>query len=230
MNTLGTSLPVGLPDVACPSTRRRARPGLSSTIANVVLYQIGWFGCVLAAASGRPILAMLVALASAAFHLALANNRRLEASVLLVSGLTGLVVDTATVQLGILSFPAQLGPAGMAPLWIVALWMQFGMTLRFCFSWLSGRYLLASVLGFFGGPLSFLAGARLGAVEVGEPFVVSLLLLGALWSAALPLLVATADFAGQRGSGVAVSKGHYIFDFHPRAADEWSMVNPENTR
>jgi hypothetical protein len=201
---------------------------LSSTIANVLLYQIGWFGCVLAAASGRPTLAMLAALASAAFHLALANNRRLEASLLLVSGLAGLVVDTATVQLGILSFPARLGPAGLAPLWIVALWMQFGMTLRFSFSWLSGRYFLAAALGFVGGPLSFLAGARLGAVEVGEPFVVSLLLLGALWAAALPSLVAAADFAGYRGSGGVVSKGHYIFDSHPRAADGWSIVSPQS--
>ena len=91
MNSLGTSIPVGLPDVACPSTRRRARPGLSSTIANVGLYQVGWFGCVLAAASGRPILAMLAALASAAFHLALADNRRLDLLLLLVAGLTGLV-------------------------------------------------------------------------------------------------------------------------------------------
>jgi hypothetical protein len=173
---------------------------------------------------------MLAALASAAFHLALADNRRLDLLLLLVAGLTGLVVDTATVQLGILSFPAQLGPAAIAPLWIVALWMQFGMTLRFCFSWLSGRYLLAAVLGFFGGPLSFLAGARLGAVEVGEPFVVSLLLLGAIWAAALPLLVAAADFAGHRRSGGAVSKGHYRFDFHSRAADQRSMANPENSR
>lgn len=230
MHSHGTSLPVRLPDVARPSARRRARPGISSTIANVVLYQVGWFGCVLAAAAGWPMFAMLSALASAAVHLALAKNRRLEASLLLVSGLTGLVVDTVTVQMGILSFPAPLGLVGMAPLWVVALWMQFGMTLRFCFSWLSGRYLLAAVLGFFGGPLSFLAGARLGAVEVGEPFAVNLLLLGALWSAALPLLVAAADFAGQRGADGTASKGHYRFDSHSRAADERSMVNPENSR
>jgi hypothetical protein len=81
----------------------------------------------------------------------------------------------------------------LAPLWIVALWVQFGTVLHFCMRWLSKRYLLASVLGLVGGPMSFLAGERLGAATFGEPRALSLAILALSWSIVLPALVAIAD-------------------------------------
>jgi hypothetical protein len=184
---------VALPSAPTPSTGRWSRSGFLSSLTNIVLYQVGWFGCVLAAAAGMPVLAVLSALAAAALHVALAPDRRRELEIILLAGLLGLMVDTVTVQAGIFHFPSQLGPSSLAPMWIVALWMQFGMTLHYCFSWLSGRYWLSSAMGAVGGPLSFLAGARLGAVEILSPVGINLVLLGLLWGVALPVLVAFAD-------------------------------------
>lgn len=224
------SSPVGSPDAATPSTSRRTRPGLSSSVTNVVLYQVGWFGCVLAAAAGRPVLSAMAALVPAALHLVLARQRQIEAVLLIGAGLLGLVVDTVTVRTGILGFDTRLGPEGIAPLWIVALWAQFGMTLRYCFGWLSGRYALASALGFVGGPLSFLAGARLGAVEISQPTLESLFFLGLMWAVALPVLTAAADLLDGRFEGGAASRGRYRLEPLLSTTTAFSAGRTKNNR
>ena len=63
-------------------------------------------------------------------------------------------------------------------------------------AFLAGRYRLGAALGALGGPLAFWIGARLGAVELGLPAWRSLLVLGAVWAIAVPLLTRIA--AGDR--------------------------------
>jgi hypothetical protein len=136
---------------------------------------------------------LAIALAAVGLHLLAARSRRPEAVVVLAAGASGLVVDSLLVRLGVLSFAGEPLVWGSAPPWIIAMWMKFAITFHFCLGWLSGRYLLASVLGAIGGPLSFSAGARLGAVEFGPPIAVSYAAVGLAWAIALPALVAIAD-------------------------------------
>lgn len=62
------------------------------------------------------------------------------------------------------------------------LWLNFAMTLGASLSWLRGRYSAAALLGAAGGPVSYYAGARLGAITVAP---------GGLWAIALEWLLAT---------------------------------------
>lgn len=163
-----------------------------SSLTNAVLHQTGWFACVLGAAWGRGTAGAALALALTALHLVLAQRPGRELPVLAAAAVLGLTVDSLHAGFGVLAFNGH-EPGTLAPLWIVALWVQFGTVLHFCMRWLSKRYLLASGLGLVGGPMSFLAGERLGAATFGEPRTVSLIVLGLTWSVALPLLVAIAD-------------------------------------
>lgn len=179
-----------------PADRRRwiwapVGPTVSS-IANLVLYQIGWFACVLGAANGWGAGGAIVAVVLAAVHLALSGRPDREWPLLLAAMAAGLVVDTIHAGVGVLDFRGHAAGAP-APLWILGLWLQFGTVLHFSMRWLSKRYLLASILGLIGGPMSFLAGERLGAAAFGEPRALSLAVLGISWSIALPALVAFAD-------------------------------------
>jgi hypothetical protein len=54
-------------------------------------------------------------------------------------------------------------------------------------SWLKGRFVLAAVLGAIAGPLSYLAGVKLGAAQWGDE-TQALVLLGIIWAIAMPLL------------------------------------------
>ena len=54
--------------------------------------------------------------------------------------------------------------AGLAPYWIVALWMLFATTLNVTFRWLQPRPALAAALGAVFGPVSYIAGAAVGVI------------------------------------------------------------------
>jgi hypothetical protein len=189
-----------LPSQLAP--RRRPEWALTgraaSSFLNAVIYQIGWFACVLGAAWGWGSAGAALALVLTALHLALAQRPVPELLLVAVAAAVGLTVDSLHAGFGVLAFNGH--EAGtLAPLWIVALWAQFGTVMHFCMRWLSKRYLLASVLGLIGGPMSFLAGERLGAAAFGEPRTLSLAVLGLSWSIVLPALAALADRLGEAG-------------------------------
>jgi hypothetical protein len=73
------------------------------------------------------------------------------------------------------------------------MWLQLASTLRFSLSWLKGRYVLGSLLGFCAGVLAYAAGVRLGAAQLGPQTVRALLQIGIGWSVALPLLLLVAQ-------------------------------------
>ena len=86
--------------------------------------------------------------------------------------------------------------AGFTPPWLLALWVLFAIQVNVLFRWLRGRWLLAMMLGAVAGPLSFRAGAALGAAQIPE-VAVTMGVLAAGWALWLPMLV----WMGQRSDG-----------------------------
>ena len=177
--------------------RRRSAGG--AALINLALYQVGWFACVFGAANGRAWAGAGVAMALAAVHLALVRDRAREGRLLVAAAALGLVLDSLHLNLGFFDYPSGTPVAGLAPPWIVALWVQFATLLHFGLRWLSGRYALASVLGFLGGPLSFWGGERIGAIEFASP--AAYLGLAFVWALAMPLLVWLGDRFAPRREG-----------------------------
>ncbi len=162
-------------------------------IVNVLLQQSGWFACVLGAAWGRPWTGAGVALILVSIHLMLVKDRGPELRLLLAAGLLGTVLDTIQGNLGIVEFRSGYILNWLCPLWVTVLWMQFATLLHFTADWMSRRYLLAVLLGAFGGPVAFYGGARLGAATLHPNLAVSLIALALEWAVAMPLLVWLAD-------------------------------------
>jgi hypothetical protein len=160
-------------------------------LLNVAVFQAAWFGCVSLAARGAPAGAVAVVAAAVLLHLALADQRRADVLLVVVALAVGLVWDTLAQRAGWIAY-ASPGPiAGVAPAWILALWALFATTLREPLRWMHGRPWLAVAFGAVGGPLSYLAAARMGACRFDDP-VASLLVLGAGWAVMTPLLVGLA--------------------------------------
>lgn len=160
---------------------------------NLLLYQIGWFACVLGAAYSRPWLGVTIALVLVGVHLGLASDRRTELRILAIASAIGLAVDGVLLNLGVYSFPSGMYVAWLPPLWMSVLWIQFATTLRYSLNWLSGRYFFSTLLGFVGAPLAFLGGEKLGAVLFAPPRISHLFVLGTIWCIAIPLLIYVAD-------------------------------------
>jgi hypothetical protein len=158
------------------------------TLLNVALFQVGWFACVLGAAGGVPWLGPLVVLAVVAVHLGLARRAERELRLILAALVLGLLVDSLLLSTGWLEYPNGFWLPGLAPYWIVAMWALFATTLNVSLAWLHGRTVLAALLGAVGGPLSYLAGEKLGGIVLVKPDL-ALAALALAWGAAMPLLM-----------------------------------------
>lgn len=178
---------------------------------NVLLFQMAWFATVIAAAADVPWIGPVVVALVVAIHLAQSRRPRTESGLILVSTLMGLAADSLILATAWVSYPNGTWVPGLAPYWIVMLWAVFATTLNVSMRWLHGRYLLAAAFGAVGGPLSYLAGARLGAMSIVDP-VPALAVLALVWALAMPLLAfLAARLDGNRPSRLPA----YVFE-------EWS--------
>lgn len=166
---------------------------LMTKVVNLILYQAGWFCCVLGAAWGRPYAGALAALLLVGVHLMLTEARRTELRMIAAACLLGVAVDSAQQALGVFSFRSAPGWPFWLPPWVFVIWAQFATLFRYALYWLSGRYLLGAALGMVGGPLAYWSGIRLGAARFGEQPVLSLVCLAMVWALATPLLLWISD-------------------------------------
>lgn len=155
---------------------------------NLFTFQLGWFACVLGAALGMPGAGPVVVLGISVLHLLRARRPQPELRLMLWAMALGLLVDSLLLASGWLRYPSGMWLPGLAPYWIVAMWALFATTLNISLTWLRGRPVLAAVLGGVGGPLSYLAGARLGGVVMVEP-AWALTAIAIAWSFAMPMLM-----------------------------------------
>ncbi len=166
-----------------------------AALLNFAGYQAVWFCAVYGAAAGRlwPLAAMLALFAGA--QLAASKLRASDLRLMGVALLLGLALDGVLAGSGLLHYASAapaLPPSG-APLWILALWVAFALTLNHSLRYLAGRAWLAAALGAAGGPLAYLAAARLsGAVGFATPATRALAVLAVGWALALALLSALA--------------------------------------
>ena len=156
-------------------------------VLNILLFQIGWFACVLGAAHGFAWAGALTAVAIVAWHVARARDPRSELLLVACAAALGVVFESLLVQSGWIRFGAGVLIEGAATYWMVALWALFATTLNVSLRGLRARGWLAALLGATGGPLAYYAGARLGALE----FVATgagLAAIAAGWAVLTPLL------------------------------------------
>src|SRR5690606_21972150 len=98
-------------------------------VTNFALFQAGWFACVLGAAWGQPWTGAALALAAAAWHVARAARPGGELALVLIAAAFGAAFDSMLAASGWLVYASPAPWAGLAPVWIVALWACFATTL-----------------------------------------------------------------------------------------------------
>ena len=158
---------------------------------NFIAFQLGWLGAVLGAANGMPWLGPLLLVIVLGVHLRLAANPVAEIGIACAAAIIGVWFDSLLVAAGYVAYPSGQWHPALAPYWIVAMWVLFATTLNVSLRWLRRSTALAVLFGAVGGPLSYLAGERLGGIEIVDTSA-ALLFLAVGWAAALPLLISLA--------------------------------------
>ena len=134
---------------------------------NILGFQVIWFGSIFFGDAFVAVTLVLIAM-----HLIYYKEYR--ASDLRLAGLClfcGIVIDNALLFFDVMAFSSTGYTQYMVPLWLLSLWFAFGFTLNHSLRYFKQRKLLAFICGAIFGPLSYLAGQRLGAVEMAfEPY------------------------------------------------------------
>lgn len=161
---------------------------MGKTLLNIVLFQVGWFACVVSGAMQRPWIGALIAVFIVTFHLLRAPAREAELKLVLIAVGIGAVWDSMLVWLNWLQYSSGILLPNTAPYWIVLLWALFATILNVSLRWLRGRWLIAALAGAAGGPLAYYGGYRLGALEFGNESA-ALITLAIGWALITPLLM-----------------------------------------
>ena len=164
---------------------------MNPILVNIVAFYGTWFACVLGAAYQWLLVGPISVLVLLGLHFYFLPNYPAgqECRLLITAGVLGLVLDSLQAFLGVFSF-MKTGPgAWISPVWMVSLWVAFATTLHTSLHWLLGRYGLAALLGAIGGPLSYYAGAQLGALRLNPDSTFSLIVMALAWGVAMPVLV-----------------------------------------
>lgn len=168
--------------------------GRAWLVGNALWLQAGWWACVLGAHTPAWLLVIPVGLA---LHLWLCPAPGDEAWALLRVALLGCIADSLLGLLGVFVFEAW-----PLPLWLALMWLVLACGMRHSLAWAGRVPWCGALAGLVGGPLAYLAGARLAGVELPLGAMGTGLLLAPLWALGLPWL-AKVGSGRECGSGLA---------------------------
>ncbi|AXT40480.1 DUF2878 domain-containing protein [Alteromonas sp. BL110] len=103
--------------------------------------------------------------------------------------LLGTVVDALLTLSGLFIFNQTevLVSFWPIPIWLSLLWAAFAGTVYHSLTAFNGRMMIAAVVGAVFAPLSYIAGAEFGAVELGASVMLSYIFIALVWSVIFPL-------------------------------------------
>ncbi len=162
-------------------------------VTNFVLYQIGWFACVIGAAKQMPWLGVITVVAIIIWHLTQAKQAKKEVQLLLITLVIGGVFDQIMLNHQLVTYQAHGWSNAFVPVWILALWAEFVTVLNVSLRWMKElktpvRWLVSVLFGAIGGPLAYIGAEKLGAVTLNN-LPISYIALGIGWAILTPLLL-----------------------------------------
>lgn len=160
-----------------------------SMITNFLLFQLGWFACVLGGAYDQVFLGSMIAMAVIVYHIYRAVDAAQELRLLAVALVIGLVFESVVTSQGLARYSHGQVIDYIAPLWMILMWPLFATTLNLSMRWLKNLApLLIALVGALFAPLAYYAGNRLGAVGY-DYFILSMGIIAIAWAVLLPALV-----------------------------------------
>ncbi|MCE2573131.1 DUF2878 domain-containing protein [Motilimonas eburnea] len=148
---------------------------------NALVFQLVWFSSILMQQDSWPITLLLLF-----GHFYLSPQRRQDVILMFGVTLVGIIMDSSLSALEVFVFADQV----LMPVWLIFIWLHFALCLNHSLAWLRRIPLvLVALIGAVAGPASYLAGYRLGAVELSYGSVISGVIIAVLWALALPAFV-----------------------------------------
>ncbi len=161
-------------------------------LLNALGFQAGWWACIAGVGRGLEVEAIIFCLCLITLHLRFSTSPILEMKAAIVALILGILLDSALQYFSVIRFYGwSLGP--LSPFWIWMLWVIFALTLNSSLAFLKEQPLtMSAILGLIFGPLTYYAGAKLGAADL-DASIRHIIWLGVAWMLAMPFMVFTAQ-------------------------------------
>jgi len=153
-------------------------------LINFILFQSIWFILILAAAHesfyGLVIGLLLILVQYWHGKLMVPDFKLILASIII-----GFAHDTSLNYFKFIQYNIDFNTY-YSPFWIIGLWISFALTINHSLAWLGNKKLLQMIFGLIGGPLAYIAGEKLGAINMINTMTLYVLALS--WACITPLL------------------------------------------
>lgn len=160
-----------------------------SKILNALGYQAVWFGTLLSASLGHFWLGFLSSVIFAAIMLGFGGKAKADTRIVTIGLILGITIDSLFAASGWIQYSLPWAAVGLAPLWIMALWLSFSFTLNHSMEFLRHNYLMAGLFGLLGGPLAYWCADRLfNVIEYGTDVSLVMSGLALAWACVIPAI------------------------------------------
>ena len=131
----------------------------------IVGFQAVWFACAWGMAHHYPLLPILVGGVYLNTFIAKQPAKKSAYVFLAKVALGGFILDSLLGWLGLISFQSPYGHPfdWLQPWWMLVLWLSFGASIEYSFSWLKKTSALV-FMGLLGGPVAYLSGQKIGGI------------------------------------------------------------------
>ena len=155
---------------------------------NAIGFQLGWLACIASVRYDQEISALIFSSVLVGLHFLYSPTPLRDLKLSLIVFVLGVLVDSSLQYFSVISFYGwALGP--LSPFWLWMVWAMFALTLNYSLAFLQNRHwLVTSIAGLVFGPLSYIAGTKLGAASFNNT-PIHMVILGIIWMLTLPALV-----------------------------------------
>lgn len=156
--------------------------------AKVLAFQLLAAALILSPAKQSDVFAVALLCLWVPVHLHLSRHAGSELRVIIGALLLGPCCDLLLMRLGLINYNGVSLAAGLPPLWIYAMWVNFALLFHHSLSILSRRRWLSIPIALLSAPCAYLSGSALGAASLAQPTWLALLIVAQCWMLILPVL------------------------------------------
>jgi len=149
---------------------------------NALGFQAVWFASILGAAHDMPWAGLVVVALYVPIHLRLSPTVRADMVLLVLFGLAGTLLDSVYAMTDLITYRGELAGGDMAPPWISALWVGFGLSLTGSMAWLTIHPALSAFACGIIGTAAYGVGVFAGSAQILTDTVTGYGVIGVMWA------------------------------------------------
>lgn len=149
-------------------------------IINFILLQLVWVGFIVGVSHDSVWIGLLIFMVMMGWQLHPDNRQDSDLVVIAVSVAAGAILASIWSVSDLVVYESHWPSADISPWWILLLWAGLGASFNHSLQWIQRNPYLAGTVFAFGGPVSYLAAERFGAVVINRP-VLTLSLMAVGW-------------------------------------------------